>query len=217
MLQKYEMLKKQIRVLIICEILLITSFRLGAASGERTFEEMRRGAMLGLAVGGFLGLYHYGLSKNMNPLHILDNSFCGLLAGTLVGVTLDTYELTSHRNFPGEHPLATTGIGALGGAFLGAFWALIPWALEDDEQEDETERRSNMDSNFYHGMIGLGIGGLSGAAIGFIVGMATLPASEENSARISTRIGIQQETEFINITSQTPAPQFCYRLVEIKY
>jgi len=164
-----------------------------------------------------LGLHHYGLSKNMNPLHILDNSVYGLVTGTLVGFTLDAYELTSHQDFPGEYPLAITGIGALGGAFLGAFWAVIPWALEDDEHEDETELRSRTDSNFYHGMIGLGIGGLSGAAIGFIIGMATLPSLEQETSQISVCIGIIPEYHFLNVTSQTPAPQFCYRLVEIKY
>ncbi len=208
------MLKKQINVLVICGILLISSFRPGAASGERTLEEMRHGAILGLAGGGFLGLYHYGLSKNMNPLHILENSVFGLLTGTFAGAALDVYELTSHRDFPGEYPLATTGIGALGGAFLGAFSALIPWALED---EDETERRSAIDSNFYHGMIGLGIGGLSGAAIGFIVGMATLPSLEQERPQFSVHIGIMPEYHFLDVASQTPAPLFCYRLVELKY
>jgi hypothetical protein len=212
-------MKKHFIITIICGILILTTIRTGVASGERAFEELPRCAMLGLAVGSFIGLHHYGLSKNMNPQHILDNSIYGLVSGTLLGGTLDAYEMVSHKDIPGEHVLGITGIGALGGAFMGAFWAVIPWALSEDETVDEdegNERRTRSDSNFYHGMIGLGIGGVSGAAIGFVIGVATMPSPEE-SARISARIGIQRETEFMNVTSLTPAPQFCYRLVEINF
>jgi len=164
------------------------------------------GAGAGAVVGVAAGVLAYGLDNNTNPELLLNGALYGFISGAVLGTGIGIYEIVTERNDTGftlaEYTLGGTGIGAL----LGVVVATIPY-MRDGDPEDFT--------------IGLGLGGVIGAAFG--LGFAALDISARSGSSddilLSGEIGIYPDAAgLIPYVSETKREQvLCCRLMKFRF
>lgn len=164
------------------------------------------GAGAGVAVGLAAGTLAYGLDNNRNPELLLSGAVYGFLGGAILGTGVGIYEISTGTNDTGftvsEYVVGGTGIGAL----LGLVVATIPY-MKDGDPEDFT--------------IGLGLGGVIGAAFG--LGFAIIDINSRSTGGddllLSGRIGIELETEYLPpvVLEMKREPVFLCRLMRVSF
>lgn len=176
------------------------------AKGPLIANNILGGAGAGLMVGLSAGTLAYGMGDNYNPDYLLSGAVYGFLTGAVVGTGLGIYEISTGRDDTGytfsEYTIGGTGIGAL----LGVVIATLPY-MRDKDPEDFT--------------IGLGLGGLIGAAFG--VGFAILDinsrAAGGDDLLLSGRIGIEPEQTYAPVTgpAEIREPLVLCRVVTVTF
>lgn len=164
------------------------------------------GAGSGLLVGLSAGTLAYGLGNNTEPEYLLSGAVYGFLTGALAGTGVGIYEISTDRQDTGftlaEYTVGGTGIGAL----LGVVIATLPY-MRDKDPEDFT--------------IGLGLGGVIGAAFG--VGFAILDINSRTAGKddllLSGRIGIEPEHAYVPVAgpAETREPLVLCRVVTLSF
>lgn len=143
------------------------------------------GAASGALVGFSAGTLAYGLNNNYTSEYLLSGTVYGLLAGALVGGGAGVYEIGANASDADftvlEYTVGGTGIGAA----LGLMAATLPY-MRDRDPEDFT--------------IGLGLGGVIGAAFGLVTAAVDIQSRTAAGDRmLSGQFGI------IEVASVLPA------------
>ncbi len=162
------------------------------------------GAGAGAVAGFAAGMLAYGMDKNYHSEYLVNGAVYGFLGGAVLGGGVAAYEIsmnkpTSGLTVPG-YVAGGTGIGAL----LGVVAAVIPYN-RDKTPEDFT--------------IGLGLGGVVGAALGMTVGVIDISSRSDERALLSGKVGLLEVSSILpSMVPGLPSePILNARLVELTF
>lgn len=195
-------------IAVVFSVLLFSNASFAQSSGPIIANNILGGAGAGAVVGLSAGIFAYGMGDNYNPELLVNGAVYGFLSGAVLGTGVGVYEIANRTNASGftvaEYAVGGTSIGAL----LGLVVATVPY-MRDNNPEDFT--------------IGLGLGGIIGAAcgLGFAaidIGSASAGGGSDDML-LSGKIGIQQETTGLvkYIPELSREPVICCRLVALTF
>jgi hypothetical protein len=162
------------------------------------------GAGAGAVAGFAAGMLAYGMDKNYHSEYLVNGAVYGFLGGAVLGGGVAAYEISMNKpasglTMPG-YVAGGTGIGAL----LGVVAAVIPYN-RDKTPEDFT--------------IGLGLGGVVGAALGMTVGVIDISSRSDDRALLSGKVGLLEVSSILpSMVPGLPSePILNARLVELTF
>jgi hypothetical protein len=177
-----------------------------SARGPIIANNILGGAGAGLVVGLSAGTIAYGQSNNTDPEYLLTGAVYGFLTGAVLGTGVGIYEVSAGIEDTGftlaEYTISGTGIGA----FVGLVVATLPY-MRDGDPEDFT--------------IGLGLGGVIGAACGagFAIWDINSRSAGKDDLLLSGRIGIEPEYGYVPVTgpAEIREPLVLCRVVTLSF
>ena len=162
------------------------------------------GAGAGTLVGLAAGTLAYGLDKNYHSEYLINGAVYGFLGGAILGGGTATYDIMFNKPDPGftlsSYLAGGTGLGAL----IGFVGAVIPYN-RDKTPEDFT--------------IGIGLGGVVGAALGTAIGFIDINSHDDSKALLSGKVGlIEMSSVMPSLIPELPSePILNCRLVELTF
>lgn len=153
-----------------------------ADKGPIVADNVLGGAASGALVGLSAGMLAYGLDNNYHPQVLVTSTVYGFLSGAVLGGGVAAYEITTNRMDAGPTLTDYLAGGTSIGALVGVVGAAIPY-MRDKHQEDFT--------------IGLGLGGVIGAAFGLTFAAIDISSRHEGKELLSGQIGLLEVSSYL--------------------
>jgi hypothetical protein len=162
------------------------------------------GAGSGALAGFAAGMLAYGMDHNYHSEYLAYGAVYGFLGGALLGGGVGTYEIVMRKPDTGFTVTQYLGGGTCLGALIGFVGATIPY-MRDKTPEDYT--------------IGIGLGGVVGAALGLTIACVDISSRDDSKALLSGKVGLIEVSSVLpSLVPDLPSESILNcRLVELTF